>query len=63
MQCHCMNAPDTFVDGPLDYERDPLGTTLIYAGCGPDFCTCTKGKADKEIDTRFVYGGIKSFVA
>jgi hypothetical protein len=23
------------VDGPFDYERDPIGTIITYVGCNP----------------------------
>ena len=49
-KCHCAHSPGTYIEGPFDFSRDPIGTVLTYGGCNPDFCTCNN--STEEFDAR-----------
>lgn len=51
LKCECDNDYGTWINGPFDFEKDPLGSILTYVGCNPGFCIC-KDKPDKLVDGR-----------
>ena len=41
----------TYETGPFYYDENPLESVVVYVGCNPDFCYCTKNPTEAK-DTR-----------
>ena len=39
-RCECANKNETFTQGPFDFDKDPIGVSLMQLTCNPDFCYC-----------------------